>query len=229
MTGTSIEATLELWASSLRDVKTRIRPLFTQERVAASAGLFLDGLLGDEQRKTGWMRAEAAGDPGPWRQQAILGRGRWNADDLRDIVREYALEALADNDAVLVFDETGFLKQGKASCGVGRQYTGSAGKITNCQIGVFACYVSRHGHAFIDRALYLPKTWTDDPGRMAKAHIPGGTRFATKPAIACAMIERAIAAKVPFAWVAADSVYGVGALKQRYGKPERAMPGQVVL
>ena len=132
--------------------------------MAASAGQFLDGLLGNEPRKTGWMRAEAAGDPGPWRQQAILGRGRWDADALRDIVRDYALETLADEDAVLVIDETGFLKQGKASCGVARQYTGSAGKITNCQIGVFASYVSRHGHAFIDRALYLPKDWTDDPG-----------------------------------------------------------------
>ncbi|MDD1546205.1 hypothetical protein DAA51_00085 [Bradyrhizobium sp. WBAH10] len=98
----------------------------------------------------------------PWRQQAILGRGQWDADALRDIVREYALETLGDEDAVLVIDETGFLKQGKASCGVARQYTGSAGKITNCQIGVFAAYVSRHGHAFIDRALYLPKDWTDD-------------------------------------------------------------------
>ena len=135
MSGAPIETTLELWASSLRDVKSRIRPLFSQERVAASAGGFLDGLLGPERRKTGWMRAEAAGDPGPWRQQAILGRGRWEADALRDIVRDYALETLADPDAVLVIDETGFLKQGKASCGVGRQYTGSAGKITNCQIG----------------------------------------------------------------------------------------------
>jgi SRSO17 transposase len=119
--GASIEATLELWAQSLRDVKARMRPLFTQERVAASAGLFLDGLLGEERRKTGWMRAEAAGDPGPWRQQAILGRGRWSADELRDIVRGYALETLADDDAVLVIDETGFLKQGKVSCGVARQ------------------------------------------------------------------------------------------------------------
>src|SRR5450631_2733501 len=144
MTGASIETTLELWASSLRNIKSRIGPLFTQHRVAASAGLLLDGLLGDERRKTGWMRAEAAGDPGPWRQQAILGRGRWDAEALRDIVRDYALETLADKDAVLVIDETGFLKQGKASCGVGRQYTGSAGKITNCQIGVFAAYVSRH-------------------------------------------------------------------------------------
>ena len=142
MAGASIEATLELWVSSLRDVKERMRPLFTQKRVAACAGAFLDGLLGNERRKTGWMRAEAAGDPGPWRQQAILGRGRWEADDLRDIVRGYALERLADDDAVFVIDETGFLKQGKASCGVARQYTGSAGKITNCQIGVFACYTN---------------------------------------------------------------------------------------
>src|SRR5271156_1138843 len=210
MSGASIEATLELWASSLRDVKARMRPLFTQDRVGASADLFLDGLLGDERRKTGWMRAESAGDPGPWRQQALLGRSRWDANALRDIVRDYVVENLAADDAVLVIDETGFLKQGKASCGVGRQYTGSAGKITNCQIGVFAAYVSRHGHAFIDRALYLPKAWTDDPARMAAAHVPDGTGFATKPALAARMIGRAIEAGVPFAWVAADSVYGVG-------------------
>lgn len=210
MTGASIEATLELWVSSLRDVKARMRPLFTQERVATSAGQLLDGLLGEERRKTGWMRAEAAGDPGPWRQQAILGRGSWDADSLRNIVRDYALETLADPDAVLVLDETGFLKQGKASCGVGRQYTGSAGKITNCQIGVFASYVSRHGHAFIDRALYLPKAWTDDRDRLAAAYVPENVRFATKPTLALRMIERAIAENVPFSWVAADSVYGVG-------------------
>src|SRR5215212_3611700 len=221
MSGASIEETLELWAVSLREVKARMRPLFTQERVAASAGLFLDGLLGEERRKTGWMRAEAAGDPGPWRQQAILGRGRWDADALRDLVREYAIESLADQDAVLVLDEAGFLKQGKASCGVARQYTGSAGKITNCQIGVFTAYVSRHGHALIDRALYLPKAWTDDPIRLAAARVPPGTGFATKPRLALAMIERAIAAEVPFAWVAADSVYGVGDIEmalRRAGK-----------
>src|SRR3954451_10613934 len=125
MSGASIEETLELWAASLREVKARMRPLFTQERVAASAGLVRDGLLGGGRRKTGWMRAEAAGDPGPWRQQAILGRGRWDAEALRDIVREYVVETLAEANAVLVVDETGFLKQGKASCGVARQYTGS--------------------------------------------------------------------------------------------------------
>src|SRR5215216_2403475 len=221
MTGGSVEATLELWASSLRDVKGRIGPLFQQARMASSAGLFLDALLGPERRKTGWMRAEAAGDPGPWRQQALLGRAQWDAEALRDLVRDYALETLADPGAVLVVDETGFLKQGRASCGVGRQYTGSAGKITNCQIGVFAAYVSRHGHAFVDRALYLPKTWTDDPARLTAAHVPPGTAFATKPRLALAMIERAIAAKMPFAWAAADSVYGVGEVEmalRRAGK-----------
>jgi SRSO17 transposase len=221
MSGASIEETLELWAASLREVKARMRSLFTQERVAASAGLFVDGLLGEERRKTGWMRAEAAGDPGPWRQQAILGRGRWDADALRNIVREYVVEHLADEDAVLVVDETGFLKQGKASCGVARQYTGSAGKITNCQIGVFAAYVSGKGHAFIDRSLYLPKAWAEDPARRAAAHVPQQIAFATKPHLARAMVERAIAAGVPFAWVVGDSIYGVSEVEmalRRAGK-----------
>jgi SRSO17 transposase len=198
--GASIETVLELWASSLRDVKRRMRPLFAQERTAASAGAFIDGLLSEERRKTGWMRAEAAGDPGPWRQQELLGRDRWDADELRDLVRDYVVEHLADEGAVLVVDETGFLKQGKASCGVARQYTGSAGKITNCQIGVFAAYVSRHGHAFMDRALYLPKSWTDDPRRLKAAHAPGDIGFSTKPQLAARMIAHAIAARVPFAW-----------------------------
>ena len=221
MAGGSIKATLEEWASSLREVKGRIRPLFQQERMAASAGLFLDALLGPERRKTGWMRAEAAGNPGPWRQQALLGRATWDADALRDVVRDYAVETLGEPDAVLVVDETGFLKQGKASCGVARQYTGSAGKITNCQIGVLAAYVSAKGHAFIDRALYLPKAWTDDPARRAAAHVPESVTFATKPQLARAMIERAINAGVPFAWVAADSIYGVGEIEmilRRAGK-----------
>jgi SRSO17 transposase len=221
MSGASFETTLDLWASSVRAAKARMRPLFRQGRTARSAGLFLDGLLGPERRKTGWMRAEAAGDPGPWRQQAVLGRGRWEADALRDVVREYALEELSDRDAVLVVDETGFLKQSKASCGVARQYTGSAGKITNCQIGVFAAYVSRHGHALIDRALYLPKVWANDPARRAAAHIPEAVEFATKPRLALRTIERATAAGVPFAWVAADTVYGAGGVEmalRRAGK-----------
>jgi SRSO17 transposase len=164
------------------------------------------------------MRAEAAGDLGPWRQQAILGRGRWDADALRDIVRDYALETLADADAVLVLDETGFLKKGDASCGVAHQYTGSVGKVTNCQIGVFAAYVSRHGHAFIDRALYLPKSWTSDPARRVAAHVPAAIGFATKPQLGWRMIRRAIDAGAPFAWVTGDTVYGVGALEMELRK-----------
>src|SRR5215207_1271689 len=130
MSGASVEEVLGLWSDGLREVKSRLRPLFALPSVAESATAFLDGLLGSERRKTGWMRAEAAGDPGPWRQQAVLGRSHWNADALRDLMREYALETLASPGAVLVIDETGFLKQGLRSCGVGRQYTGSAGKIT---------------------------------------------------------------------------------------------------
>ena len=187
MADAGIETTLELWALSLREVKARMRPLFSQERVAASASRLLDVLLSDERRKTGWTRAETVGDPGPWRQQAILGRGHWDADALRDIVRDYVLEHLADPEAVLVVDGwaakriDGCLKQGKASVGVARQYTGSAGKVTNCQIGVFAAYVSRHGYAFIDRALYLPQVWARDLKRRNTAHVPVAIGFAPNP------------------------------------------------
>lgn len=225
MPSASLESTLELWSTTLRQAKQRIRPLFAAPSVAASANAFLDGLLGGERRKTGWMRAEAAGDPGPWRQQAILGRTHWDAEALRDVVRDCVVETLASPDAVLVIDETGFLKQGKASCGVGRQYTGSAGKITNCQIGVFCAYVSDQGHAFIDRRLYLPKAWAGDPARRQAAHVPEAITFATKPQLALAMIERAIQAEVPFAWVAADSIYGVGEIEMAL---RRAYKGYVL-
>jgi len=215
MVGVAVEQMLELWCVELRQIKAQLKSLFAHPSVAASAAAFLDGLLGPERRKTGWMRAEAAGDPGPWRQQAVLGRSRWDADTLRDLVREYALETLASPDAVLVIDETGFLKQGLGSCGVGRQYTGSAGKITNCQIGVFAAYVSNKGCAFIDRQLYLPQDWTNKPERCAAAHVPDSLRFVTKPEIAAQMIERAIAAGVPFEWVATDTIYGALAMRLR--------------
>src|SRR3954449_3920538 len=221
MPAASLETTLELWSTTLRQAKHRIRPLFAAPSVAASAHAFLDGLLGAERRKTGWMRAEAAGDPGPWRQQAILGRSHWNADALRDVVRDHVIETLGAPEAVLVIDETGFLKQGHASCGVGRQYTGSAGKITNCQIGVFAAYVSDKGHAFIDRRLYLPQDWTKNPARLRAAHVPEEVGFRTKPRLALDMVERAIQAGVPFAWVAADTVYGTGEVEmalRRAGK-----------
>ena len=215
MIGVAVEQMLELWCVELRQIKAQLKSLFAHPSVAASAAAFLDGLLGPERRKTGWMRAEAAGDPGPWRQQAVLGRSRWDADTLRDLVREYALETLASPDAVLVIDETGFLKQGLGSCGVGRQYTGSAGKIANCQIGVFAAYVSDQGCALIDRQLYLPQAWIKSTERREAAHVPSDMRFVTKPQIAAEMIERAVAAGVPFDWVAADTIYGVGAIEMQ--------------
>jgi SRSO17 transposase len=215
MTGVAIEQMLELWCMELRQAKAHLKSLFAHPSVAASAAAFLDGLLGSERRKTGWMRAEAVGDPGPWRQQAVLGRSHWDADALRDMVREYALETLASADAVLVIDETGFLKQGLHSCGVGRQYTGSAGKIANCQIGVFAAYVSHNGCALIDRQLYLPQDWTNKPERRTAAQVPDSIRFATKPEIAAQMIERAIATGVAFAWVATDTIYGVGRIEMQ--------------
>src|SRR5919112_457524 len=197
MMGVAGEQMLDLWWTELCQVKAHLRALFHHPSVAASAAAFLDGLLGPERRKTSWMRAEAAGDPGPWRQQAVLGRSHWEADALRDMVREYALATLASPGAVLVLDETGFLKQGPHSCGVGRQYTGSAGKITSCQIGVFAAYVSDKGCAFIDRQLYLPKDWFNDAIRRQAAHIPESLHFVTKPEIAAQMIARALA---PEAW-----------------------------
>src|ERR687897_530097 len=215
MMGVAGEQMLDLWWTELRQVKAHLRALFPHPSVAASAAAFLDGLLGPERRKTGWMRAGAAGDPEPWRQQAVLGRSPWDAEALRDMVRDYTLETLAAPEAVLVIDETGFLKQGQNSCSVGRQYTGSAGKITSCQIGVFAAYVSDKGCAFIDRQLYLPKDWTNNSIRRQAAHVPDSLHFVTKPEIAAQMIARALAAGVPFAWVAADTIYGVGAIEMQ--------------
>uniref|UniRef100_UPI0038D1FA5C IS701 family transposase n=1 Tax=Gluconacetobacter tumulisoli TaxID=1286189 RepID=UPI0038D1FA5C len=139
-------------------------------------------------------------------------------------VRDQVVEHLGDSDAVLVVDETGFLRKGSASCGVERQYTGSAGKITNCQIGVFAAYVSDKRHAFLDRALYLPKAWTEKPERLAAAHVPGDVQFASKPSLATAMIGRALAADVPFRWVSGDSVYGVGELEMALRRAGRLGP-----
>src|SRR5215210_3219505 len=206
MMGGAVEPMLDLWCTELGQVKAHLRALFPYPSVAASAAAFLDGLLGPERRKTGWMRAEAAGDPGPWRPQAVLGRSPWDADARRDRVREDAVETLAPPDAGLVIDETGFLKQGQSSCGVGRPYTGSAGKITHCQIGVLAAYVSNKGCAFIDRPLDLPQDWTTKPERRTAAHGPDALRFAPQPQIAAQMIERAMAAAVPFDGAAMDTV-----------------------
>lgn len=160
------------------------------------------------ERKNGWQMAEALGYADPYGVQYLLGRACWEADAVRDEVRGYVVEHLGEPAAVLVVDETGFLKKGQYSVGVQRQYTGTAGKVENCQVGVFLGYASSHGHALLDRELYLPKSWTDDTIRCVVAGVPQEREFATKPELARQMLERALEAGVPAAWVTGDEVYG---------------------
>lgn len=160
------------------------------------------------ERKNGWTLAERAGEVSPDGMQRLLRRADWDVDGVRDDVRDYVVEHLGDRQAVLIGDETGFIKKGRRSAGVQRQYSGTAGRTENCQIGTFLAYASRHGHALIDRELYLPESWTDDRDRCRAAGIPEQVEFATKPRQLIAMLARAIDAGVPFAWVTADEVYG---------------------
>ncbi|MDQ6848399.1 MAG: IS701 family transposase [Actinomycetota bacterium] len=166
------------------------------------------GMLSGLDRKNCWTIAESRGAASPYGLQHLLNRAKWDAETVRDDLRGYVLDHFADPDAVLVVDETGDVKKGVHSVGVQRQYTGTAGRIENAQVAVFLTYAADRGHAFLDRALYLPKSWTGDPGRCAAAGVPDGIEFATKPALAIAMIERALAAGTPASWVAGDEVYG---------------------
>jgi len=174
------------------------------------------GLLAPVERKNGWQLAEAAGDRTPDGVQEFLSRVRWDADGVRDDLRAYVAQHLGDPSGVLILDETGFLKKGAKSAGVQRQYSGTAGRIENCQIGVFLAYASRYGRTLIDRALYLPESWSGDRARRAEAGIPEAVAFATKPKLGLAMLERTHAAGVPFAWVTADSVYGADHALRRW-------------
>jgi SRSO17 transposase len=192
----------------LRELKCRLSPVFRRSEVAASAGAFVDGLLSGIVRKTGWQMAEQAGLARPYRMQSLLGRSSWSADALRDRVRAEAIASLGDPSGVLVVDETGFLKKGEHSVGVARQYSGTAGRIENCQVGVFLGYASRFGQALIDRRLYLPETWARDDARRRRVQVPDAIEFATKPQIACDLIATALDAGVPCAWVLADALYG---------------------
>jgi SRSO17 transposase len=170
--------------------------------------LYLEGLLSVVECKNGWQLAEAIGDARPWRTQRVLSQAQWDQDAARDLCRDYVLEHLGDENGVLVVDETGFLKKGSKSAGVARQYSGTAGRIENCQIGVFLGYASRHGHALIDRELYLPKEWADTVERRAAAAVPDAVAFATKPALTQRMIARALDTGVPYTWVLGDEIYG---------------------
>lgn len=212
------------WRHALDGLKQFIGPAFKRSEQRGSASAFIDGLLSGTERKTGWMLAEAAGWARPYRIQSLLGRSSWSADALCERVRRYALDALGDPDGVLIVDETGFLKKGTHSVGVARQYSGTAGRIENCQVGVFASYASRWGHALIDRRLYLPKGWAGDPDRRAKAHVPDEIDFATKPALACEMVARLLdegTRLAPSCWPMRSTgrTIGSGACWRRVGSP----------
>ena len=181
---------------------------FFRREVRVRARACLGGMLSGLERKTSWSLAEHAGETAPDGMQRLFTTARWDADLVRDDLRDYVAGALGDPDGVLIGDDTGFEKGGTRSAGVQRQYTGTAGKITNCQIGVFLAYASGQGRALVDRELYLPRSWTGDPLRLAAAGVPAGTGFATKPELLQQMIKRAAAAGMPFGWVAADEAYG---------------------
>ena len=187
---------------------TRAGARFSRVEPRRRARAFVLGLLAELPRKNCWTIAEHAGDRTPDGMQHLLSRARWDAGGVRDDVRSYVVEQLGDPGAVLVVDETGDVKKGTATPGVQRQYTGTAGRIENAQLAVYLGYAAPRGHALIDRELYLPKYWTGDPARCEAAGIPGHAAFATKPQLARLMIERAVSARVPFAWVAADEAYG---------------------
>jgi SRSO17 transposase len=196
------------WRKALAETKQFLAPAFRRAEQRTSASAFIDGLLSRAERKTGWMLAEEAGLDRPYRLQSLIGRSSWSADELCDRVRHYVIDALGNADGVLVVDETGFVKKGEHSVGVARQYSGTAGRVENCQVGVFAAYASRFGHALIDRRLYLPKGWAEDPARRLKAHVPEDVAFATKPAMAREMVERILDDGVACAFVLADALYG---------------------
>lgn len=193
----------------LEDLHDRIADRFARSEARERANRYLAALLGDMGRKNSWQMAESIGEGGPRGVQHLLNDARWDADAVRDDLRKYVVEHLGDPaSGVLIVDETGFLKKGEKSVGVARQYTGTAGKRENSQVGVFLCYASDAGTAFVDRELYLPREWTDDPERLQEAGVPEEVGFATKGELAKRMLGRAFEAGVPAKWVVADTVYG---------------------
>jgi SRSO17 transposase len=201
-------ADVETWAAELDAVSERLAPVFSRSEPRRHAAAYLRALLGDAERKNSWQAAEYAGLDSPYAFQHLLGRADWDADGARDIARAYAIGGLADPEGVLVIDETGFLKKGDKSAGVQRQYSGTAGRIENCQVGVFLAFTGRRGRALIDRELYLPAGWAGDPARRKEAGIPEGVAFATKPTLGQRMLARTYAAGVRAKWVTADEAYG---------------------
>jgi SRSO17 transposase len=208
MSGRPTAVRVREWADEVEAVGQRIGRHFVRSEPRQRVVRYVRGLLSDTERKNGWQLAEHLGDPTPDGVQHLLARADWNADAVRDDLTRYVAEHLGDSAGVLVVDETGFLKKGTKSCGVARQYSGTAGRIENCQVGVFLGYATRSGQALIDRELYLPKEWAQDAGRRKTAGVPQAVTFETKLVLARRMIERAVAAGLPSKWVTADAVYG---------------------
>jgi SRSO17 transposase len=204
------------WRAGLDDLHARIAPRFRRSEARERAKRYLAGLLDRVERKNGWQLAEHLGEAGPQGVQRLLNAADWDADAVRDDLRSYVIEQLGGADGVLIIDETGFLKKGAKSVGVQRQYSGTAGRRENCQIGVFLGYASDRGRTFLDRELYLPQEWAGDAERRREAGVPDDVAFATKPALARQMLERAFAGAVPAAWVAGDEIYGNDAGLRRW-------------
>ncbi|WP_435126684.1 IS701 family transposase [Micromonospora tulbaghiae] len=199
---------VESWENELAELFARVAGRFSRVEPRKRAFAYVRGLLSGLERRNGWTLAEQAGDGSPDGMQALLCSPCWDADLVRDDVRDYVVEAIGDRAGVLVADETGFAKKGRRSAGVQRQYSGTLGRTDNCQIGTFLCYATSAGRALIDRELYLPKSWTEDRKRCRAAAVPEKVEFATKPQQARVMLQRAVEAGVPFAWFTADEAYG---------------------
>ena len=214
-------STIRKGAEELSKLHARIAPRFRRAEVRARARRFLEGLLAPIERKNGWQLAEELGEPGPRGVQRLLADADWDEDAVRDDLRAYVTEQLGEENGVLVIDETGFIKKGKKSAGVARQYSGTAGRRETSQIGVFLLYASCQGAGFLDRELYLPEEWTVDPVRCREAGIPDEVRFATKGELAQRMLSRAFAAEVPAKWVVGDTVYGYDEMRSWLEKQRR--------
>ena len=232
--GHSLDVDPARWQAGLEELLGRVAGRFGRVEPRRRARAFVLGLLADLPRKNCWTIAEHAGDASPDGMQHLLGRAVWDHDGVRDDLRDYVVEHLGDPEAVLVIDETGDLKKGLQSVGVQRQYTGTAGRIENALVAVYLVYASDAGHALIDRELYIPQGWIDDPARCQAAGIPDQVGFATKPALATQMLTRTLDAGVPAAWVAGDEVYGAdprlrAELERRgVGRTLQSLPGDLV-
>ncbi len=204
----SFSSAEELWTSLFDNMCERIGPCFARSETREGVKAYLRGLLSPIERKNGWQLAEEAGLATPYAMQYLLNRAVWESNEVRDRLQAYVREMIANPDGILVIDETGFLKKGKKSVGVQRQYSGTAGRIENCQIGVFLTYASKAGHTLVDRELYLPKSWTQDRQRCRAADVPEEVVFATKPELAARMLWRTLDAGLSAQWVTGDTVYG---------------------